>query len=65
MKLTEENGLRILRPSIGCLLHRKGDDNSFSEIVYLGKNDSQENYTELSEAEVEKLKEEYNSAEII
>lgn len=58
MILTEEKGLRILRPSIGYLLHRKDDGNdNYSEIVYLGKNDSQENYEEISEKEVEKLKE--------
>ena len=56
MTLSEENGLRVLRPSIGYMLYRKGDESNFSEIVYLGKNDSQENYEEISEVEVEKLK---------
>ena len=49
MKLEERNGLRILTPDTAHLLQRKGDDNNFSEIVYLGKNDSVDNYSEISE----------------
>lgn len=55
MKLEEKNGLRILTPKEGYKLQRKGEDNNFSEIVYLGKNDSEENYKEITEAEAQAI----------
>lgn len=49
MKLEERNGLRILTPEKGYFLQRNGDEKNFSEIVYLGKNDTADNYQEFSE----------------
>ena len=51
MRIEEKNRLRILTPDDGFLLKRNGDDNNFSEIVYLGKNDSPQNYEEVSQEE--------------
>lgn len=56
MILSEENGLRILRPSIGYVLYRKGDENNFAYLFYLGKNDSVDNFGEIPEKEYEKIK---------
>lgn len=53
MKLEEKNGLRILTPENGYLLRRNEDDTNFSEIVYLGKNDTEDSYTEIPQAEAE------------
>ena len=47
MNLKESNGLRELKPEPGFLLRRKGDSDNFSEVVYLGVNDSADNYEEL------------------
>lgn len=55
MKLEEKNGLRILTPEKGYLLQRNGDDNNFSEIVYLGKNDTEDSYSEIPQAEAERI----------
>lgn len=55
MILTEENGLRVLRPSIGYLLYRKGDENNFASLFYLGKKDSEDNFGEISEEDAEKI----------
>ena len=57
MKLTEQNGLRILTPDEGNVLYRKGDENNFSKCFYLGVKDSPENFVEITEVEAEaKLK---------
>lgn len=60
MKLTEQNGLRILTPDEGNMLYRKGDDNNFSKCFYLGIKDSPENFVEITEAEAEERTKELN-----
>lgn len=52
MKLTENGGLRILQADAGYLLRHKEDESAtFTELLYLGKNDSETNYEEFPEAE--------------
>ena len=46
MKLIERNGLRILTPKLGYILHDKVND-IYSEKVYLGKYANVEDYEEV------------------
>ena len=46
MKLIERNGLRILTPKLGYILHNKVND-IYSEKVYLGKYANVEDYEEV------------------
>ena len=46
MKLVERNGLRILTPKLGYILHDKVND-IYSEKVYLGKYANVEDYEEV------------------
>ena len=62
MKLTEQNGLRILTPDNGQWLYK--DDNGtriFSDLVYLAKNDSPDNWRECTTAEKEAYEAEHNT----
>lgn len=61
MTLTEENGLRVLRPDPGHVIYRQGDENNFATLYYLGVNDSPDNFTEITEEEAEARKTEVNS----
>lgn len=58
MILEERNGLRILKSEDGFKLYNKNDVNpAYSEIIYLGKKDSQDNYKEIA---IEDIPEENN-----
>lgn len=66
MELIERNGLRILKAAQGMTLQKKGDEtHSFSQIIYLGSLDSQDNYEEITLEKAEKLmRKDENEAEL-
>ena len=53
MKLEERNGLRVLTADEGKLLSRTGDNGTLASIVYLGINDSPDNYSEIDIEELD------------
>lgn len=49
MKLEQTNGLRILKADEGCVLRRKSDADNFSKVFYLGINDNEDNFEEVTQ----------------
>ena len=61
MKLTEQDGLRILTPDTGQWLYKDDNGNRiFSDCVYLGKYDSSANWGECANEQKEQWEAEYN-----
>ena len=59
--------LRKLEPSEGSVLTQSSDDTAladrfFSKLIYLGANDSEENYKEITDAEAEEIKAQQEAA---
>lgn len=54
MKITYKNGLQILTPESSDYILYSVNSNSYMEKVYLGKNDSKDNYREVEKALLEK-----------
>lgn len=54
MKITYQNGLQILTPESSDYILYSVNSNSYMEKVYLGKNDSKDNYREVEKALLEK-----------
>ena len=52
MELIERNGLRILTPKLGYILHDKVSD-IYSEKVYLGKYANVEDYEEVAKDNID------------
>lgn len=64
MEIIERNGLRILKAAQGMTLQKKGDEtHSFSQIIYLGSLDTQDNYEEITLEKAEKLMREYDNTD--
>lgn len=59
--------LRKLEPSEGMVLTQSSDDTAladryFSKLIYLGSNDSEDNYKEITDAEAEEIKAQQEAA---
>lgn len=52
MKLVERNGLRILTPKLGYILHDKVND-IYNEKIYLGKYANVEDYEEVAKDDID------------